>query len=97
MSRFLTLCFDQSAVYRRQLGEVIVRRAGMPLRRKPTRLESALYLHQLDNYRNIGITVNSPAVKTRYLMTTVSDTTTVDVEREAWVGLPVFAQPLFEG
>jgi hypothetical protein len=45
MSRFLALCFDQSAVYRRDLGEVIVRRAGIPLRRKPRRQESTLYLH----------------------------------------------------
>jgi hypothetical protein len=49
MSRFLALCFDQSAVYRRDLGEVIVRRAGMPLRRKPRRQESALYLHLLED------------------------------------------------
>ena len=47
MSRFLALCFDQSAVYRRDLGEVIVRRAEMPLGRKPRRQESALYLQLL--------------------------------------------------
>src|SRR6266566_4961862 len=47
MSRSLALCSDQSAVYRRDLGKVIVRRAGMPLRRKPRRQESALYLHLL--------------------------------------------------
>jgi hypothetical protein len=47
MSRFLALCFDHSAVYRRDLGEVTVRRAGMPQRRKPRRQESALYLDLL--------------------------------------------------
>src|SRR5438046_1790457 len=34
MSRSLALCSDQSPVYRRDLGKLIVRRAGMPLRRK---------------------------------------------------------------
>jgi hypothetical protein len=55
----------------------------MPLRRKPRRQESALYLHLLADgdihlpvfrsadlpggqLSNIGITVKSPAVKTRY-------------------------------
>jgi hypothetical protein len=47
MSPFLALCFNQSALYRRDLGEVIVRRARMLLRRKPRRKESALYLHLL--------------------------------------------------
>src|SRR6266568_6003695 len=49
MSRSLALCSDQSAVYRSDLGKVIVRRAGMPLRRKPRRQESALYLQLLVN------------------------------------------------
>jgi len=91
MSRLLALCSDQSAVYRRDLVEVIVRLAEMPLGRKPRRQESALYLHLLvdsdvhlpvfrsldlhrpDNYRNIGITVKSPAVKTRYRLIATVD------------------------
>src|SRR5580700_7837247 len=95
MSRVLAYYPEQSAIYRRDLGEVIVRPAGMPLGRKPRRQESH-YLPpparrqrhspaglpfsrsaEADNYRNIGITVKSPAVKTRYRL--VTSTITVQI------------------
>src|SRR6266550_2700148 len=88
MSRFLALCSDQSAVYRRDLGEVIVRRAGVPLRRKPRRQDphctSTCSQTATFTCRSSVLLIctgrqlyrdygESPAVKTRYrLLTTVS-------------------------